>query len=94
MEFYYLPFIVRCMGIFFSKSFVVSEIIAIFAPALPECFSESGWCDFCGINKIALVLLFDDVQEPRKFKRHPMFRISTNAYAIAWAGLINMDGFS
>ena len=43
-------------------------------------------------NNIALVL-FGDVLEPCNFNRHPMFRISASVYAIAWTGLINMDGF-
>ena len=42
------------------------------------------------INSVSAI--FGDVLEPRKFNRHPMFRISTNAHVLAWAGLINMDG--
>lgn len=51
--------------------------------------SKEANSHFVGKN-IALVL-FDDVPEPSNFKRH-YARISTNAYAIAWAILICMNG--
>ena len=44
-------------------------------------------------NNYSVSAIFGDVLEPCNFTRHPLFRISASVYAIAWTGLVNMDGF-